>query len=50
MSSRLPLVRSLTVLLFVLAAPAFAVAALKVACVGDSITAGYALAVPARDA
>ena len=28
----------------------FAVAALKVACVGDSITAGYALADPARDA
>jgi lysophospholipase L1-like esterase/regulation of enolase protein 1 (concanavalin A-like superfamily) len=50
MSSRLPLVRSLTVLLFVLAAPVLALAALKVACVGDSITAGYALADPARDA
>jgi len=50
MIPRLPLVRSLTVLLFVLAAPVLVLAALKVACVGDSITAGYALADPARDA
>ncbi len=50
MSPRHPFVRSLTVLLVALATPLLAVAALKVACVGDSITAGYALKDPARDA
>ncbi len=49
MSSRLPLLRSLSILLLVLAAHTLALAALKVACVGDSITAGYALKDPARD-
>jgi lysophospholipase L1-like esterase len=50
MISRIPLVRFLSVLLVAVAAHPFALAALKVACVGDSITAGYALKDPARDA
>lgn len=50
MTPRRPLVRWFALLLVVFAAPVLALAALKVACVGDSITAGYALADPARDA
>lgn len=50
MIPRFSLVRFVSVLLVAVAAHTLAVAALKVACVGDSITAGYALADPARDA
>jgi len=50
MIPRIPLVRFVSVLLVAVAAHTLAFAALKVACVGDSITAGYALADPARDA
>ncbi len=50
MTPRLRLVRLVSILLVAVAAPVLAVAALKIACVGDSITAGYALADPARDA
>lgn len=50
MISRLPVVRFCLLLFLAATAPLAALAALKVACVGDSITAGYALADPARDA
>lgn len=50
MTPRIPLVRFVSVLLVAVAAHTLAFAALKVACVGDSITAGYALKDPARDA
>lgn len=47
---RIPFVRFAAVLWVAVAAHPLALAALKVACVGDSITAGYALKDPARDA
>ena len=50
MAIRLSLVRFVSVLLVAVASHTLAFAALKVACVGDSITAGYALADPAHDA
>ena len=50
MAIRLSLVRFVSVLLVAVASHTLAFAALKVACVGDSITAGHALADPAHDA
>ncbi|HOF09840.1 MAG TPA: hypothetical protein PLV33_07580, partial [Opitutaceae bacterium] len=50
MIPRLPIIRFVSVLVFALVASTSALAAVKVACVGDSITAGYALADPAHDA
>ncbi|HLP01107.1 MAG TPA: GDSL-type esterase/lipase family protein [Opitutaceae bacterium] len=50
MNARPSVVRLCLVLFLAATAPLAALAALKVACVGDSITAGYALADPARDA
>ena len=47
---RIPFVRFAAVLWVAVAAHPLALAALKVACVGDSITAGYALKDPVRDA
>ena len=50
MSFRFPRACFASLLLVVVGAHTFAFAAVKVACVGDSITAGYALKEPARDA